>query len=204
MAGEDRTASHAVALATALEREPYAFDFYQALRRLECVYADRPRLGQSGRAAEDPVRLSQTPDLAFAPSSLHSFEPGEEGRLPRLSVLLFGLFGPNGPLPLHLTEYVRGRMRHKPSDATFARFADIFHHRLLSLFYRAWANTRPAVNFDRPETDRYATYVGATFGLGLASVRERDAVSDLSKLHYAGSFSCQTRHAEGLEGILAD
>jgi type VI secretion system protein ImpH len=204
LAGADRTAPHAVALTAALAQRPWAFDFYQALRLLECAFPEHPRLGRSARAAEDPVRLGQAPDLAFAPASLAGFTPGGEDEVARLSVLFFGLFGPNGPLPLHLTEYARERLRHKPSDATFARFADVFHHRMLSLFYRAWADARPAVNFDRPRTDRYAVYVGATFGMGLRSLRERDAVSDLTKLHYAGTLACQTRHAEGLEGMLSD
>lgn len=203
MAGEDRTTSDAVALTAALQAEPYGFEFYEAMRRLECAYPDRPRLGQSGRAGEDAVRLGQTPDMAFAPSTLASFKAGDEDTPPRLSVLFFGLFGPNGPLPMHLTEYARQRSR-QAFDPTFARFADVFHHRLLSLFYRAWANTRPAVSFDRPDQDRFAVYVGSLFGMGMPALRDRVAVSDLTKLHFAGRLSCQTRNAEGLEGMLAD
>ena len=63
---------------------------------------------------------------------------------------LFGLLGPNGPLPLHLTEYARERLRHA-GDPTLSRFLDIFHHRFLALFYRAWAQAQPHVNRDRPE-----------------------------------------------------
>jgi type VI secretion system protein ImpH len=188
---------------TALEREPYAYDFYEAMRRLECVFADRPRIGTSTRAADDPVRLGQTPDMAFAPSTVEAFVPGDEEKPPRLSVLFFGLFGPNGPLPLHLTEHARQRQR-QASDPTFARFADVFHHRLLSLFYRAWANARPSVSFDRPESDRFAAYVGSLFGMAAPSVRDRDRLSDLTRLHYAGPLSCQTRNAEGLMGMIGD
>ena len=46
---------------------------------------------------------------------------------------IFGLLGPNGPLPLHLTEYVRERLRHH-ADPTFARFLDLFHHRFALFF----------------------------------------------------------------------
>jgi type VI secretion system protein ImpH len=203
VAGEDRTASHVVALLAALQREPHRFDFYEAVRRLECAYPDRPRLGRSVRAREDPIRLGQTPSLAFAPSSLDSFDPGREGRPPRLSVLFFGLFGPNGPLPLHLTEYVRQRGR-LLGDRAFSRFADIFHHRMLSLFYRAWADARPTVQFDRPGSDRCAVYVGALLGMALPSLLHRDKLSDSTRLHYVGPLSMQTRHAEGLAGIVAD
>jgi type VI secretion system protein ImpH len=203
MAGENRAAADAVALSQALAREPHQFDFFQVLRRLECSYRDRPRLGRSRRPADDPIRLAQPASMAFAPSTLAACESGKEGRPPRLEVNFFGLLGPNGPLPLHLTEYARDRLRNA-HDPTFVRFLDLFHHRLLSLFYRAWAEAQPTVQFDRPDEDRFSVYVGSLFGLGMASLRHRDAMPDLAKLHYAGRLACQTRHAEGLEAILAD
>jgi type VI secretion system protein ImpH len=138
----------------------------------------------------------------FAPSALAGWEAGEEGRPPRLLVHFFGLFGPDGPLPLHLTEYARDRRRNA-HDPTLQRFADVFHHRALSLFWRAWADSRPTVSFDRPEEDRFARYVGSLIGLGMDSFRDRDAMPDLTKLHFAGHLAGQTRHAEGLADILS-
>ncbi len=203
MANPDRTSADPVALFEALRRKPYAFHFFQALRRLECLCPDRPRLGKSLRLADDPVRLTQEPSLAFAPATLAAFDPGAEGRPPRLSEYFLGLFGPQGPLPLHLTEYARDRSRNH-GDHTFACFADIFHHRILCLFYRAWADAQPTVSFDRPETDRFNVYIGAPFGLGMPSLWNRDAAPDLAKLHYAGRLVGQTRNPEGLQAILAD
>ena len=201
MAGENRTATHALEVARALGEAPYRFDFYRAIRLLECVYARNPRVGQSLRPADDPIRLTQEPSLAFAPSAVAGFASRDGGRPPRLSVFFFGLFGPNGPLPLHLTEHARDRQRNS-GDPTFIRFVDLFHHRLLSLFYRAWASAQPVVNFDRPATDRFALYVGSLFGLGTPALRNRDALPDLAKLHFAGQLSCQTRHADGLRACL--
>lgn len=203
MANPDRTSADPVALFEALRRKPYAFHFFQALRRLECLCPDRPRLGKSLRLADDPVRLTQEPSLAFAPATLAAFDPGAEGRPPQLSEYFLGLFGPQGPLPLHLTEYARDRSRNH-GDHTFACFADIFHHRILCLFYRAWADAQPTVSFDRPETDRFNVYIGAPFGLGMPSLWNRDAAPDLAKLHYAGRLVGQTRNPEGLQAILAD
>lgn len=159
-------------------------------------------MGQSQKLADDPIRLAQQPSLAFAPSTLASFEPGQDGRPPRLEVLFLGLFGPNGPLPLRLTEYARDRQRNA-GDPTFERFLDVFHHRMLSLFYRAWASAQPTVSFDRPASDRFGVYVASLLGLGMPSLRHRDAMPDLAKLHYAGQLVGQTRHAEGLRAILA-
>jgi type VI secretion system protein ImpH len=181
---------------------PWGWSFYQALRRLEAQYKDRPRLGRSARPSQDAVRLAQEPTVEFAPSTLAAWEDGKDGRPSRLLVHFFGLFGPDGALPLHLTEYARDRRRNH-RDPTFQRFADVFHHRAMSLFYRAWADMRPTVAFDRPDQDRFALYIGALIGLGAPSLRDRDAMPDLTKLHFAGHLANQTRHAEGLASILS-
>ena len=111
----------------------------------------------------------------------------------------FGLFGPQGPLPIHLTEYVRERIRNH-GDFTLLRFLDIFHHRMTAFFYRAWARVRPTVSFDQPSSDRFGDYVGSLFGLGMSSLEDRDAFPDLPKRHFAGLLSCQTHHADGSAG----
>lgn len=199
------------ALFAQLAAAPWAHGFYQVMRRLEALHRDRPRLGRSVRPAQDALRLAQEPSVTFAPSTLAAWEPprevpgeteGAAERPPRLLQYFFGLFGPDGPLPLHLTEYARDRRRNW-RDPTFQRFADVFHHRALSLFYRAWAAARPTVSFDRPEEDRFALYVGALIGLGGEALRDRDAMPDLTKLHFAGLLANQTRHAEGLASILS-
>ena len=192
----------AAALAQRLAAAPWAWDVFAALRWLEAAHPDRPRLGRSKRPAQDAVRLAQEASVVFAPATLAGWEAGEEGKPARLLVHFFGLFGPDGPLPLHLTEYARDRRRNF-RDPTFQRFADLFHHRALSLFWRAWADARPTVSFDRPGEDRFARYVGALIGLGMDDFRQRDAMPDLTKLHFAGHLAGQTRHAEGLADILS-
>ncbi len=181
---------------------PHAHDFNQVMRRLEALHRSRPRFGQSVRPAQDAVRLAQEASVEFASAMLAGWEPGQDGRADRLVVHFFGLFGPDGPLPLHLTEYARDRQRNE-RDPTLGRFADLFHHRALSLMYRAWADVRPVVSFDRPDADRFAAYAGALAGLGSPALRNRDAMPDLTKLHFAGLLANQTRHAEGLSAILS-
>ncbi|HKM61096.1 MAG TPA: type VI secretion system baseplate subunit TssG [Acidisphaera sp.] len=185
-----------------LAARPTDFGFYQVMRRLEALYRDRPRLGNSVRPSQDAVRLAQEPSPIFAPASLAGFEMRDDGRPPKLLVHFFGLFGPDGPLALHLTHYARERRRNA-RDPHFQHFADIFHHRALSLLYRAWADVRPTIAFDRPAQDRFAVYLGALIGLGMDSLRDRDAMPQLTKLHFAGRLANQTRHAEGLSAILS-
>ena len=184
-----------------LQAAPDSFDFFAALRRLECAYPDKPRIGTSHRAQDDAVRFGQQPSLAFEGAALHSFTPGADGAPDKLQVNFFGLMGANGPLPVHLTDYVRDRLRNA-NDPTLASFLDLFHHRLIALFYRAWASAQPAVSLDRPDTDRFADYIASLIGTGVASLQQRDAAPDYAKLHYAGRLSAQSRNAEGLAAIL--
>jgi type VI secretion system protein ImpH len=203
MAGEDREKANKLAeRVRGLEEDPHAFGFFHALRLIECLHADFPGFGRSRRPGEDPIRLAQEPSMAFESASLTSFKAHTDDKPHRLTVRLFGLLGPNGPLPLHLTEHAQGRMQ-RHHDPTFARFLDIFNNRMLGLFYRAWANNEPTVSFDRPAIDRFPDYVGALFGLGMSSLRHRDEVPDLAKLHFCGRLTCPTKCPEGLTAMLS-
>ena len=186
----------------ALETEPYRHDFYQALRRIECLFPQLPRIGQALRPADEALRLAQEAAMDFAPATLSSFKVPEGSSIPRLEVRFFGLLGPNGPLPLHLTEFARSRTQHA-GDLALTRFLDLFHHRFLAMFYRAWAQAQPTVSLDRPKDDRFSIYVGALCGLGDAGLRERDAVQDCAKLFYSGLLSRQVRNSDGLVALLS-
>jgi type VI secretion system protein ImpH len=181
---------------------PFEHDFFHVLRRIECAFPERPRLGTAARPADEPIRLGQDPSLAFAPASLAALRPARNGGAPRLAVNFFGLLGPNGPLPLHLTEFTRDRELHG-GDTTFARFLDVFHHRFLAMFYRAWAQARPTVSLDRPRDDRFAAYVGSLPGIGVRELQDRDAVADHAKLFHAGLLARQVRNCDGLVAMLA-
>ena len=139
---------------------PEEHHVFQALRVLEAHFAEAPRLGESRRPRQDRVRLGQEAELAFPPSAIAEFTPAEGSRPARLTNRFFGLFGPQGPLPLHLTEYARDRKRNH-RDPTIVAFADMLTHRMMSLLYRAWTQGSPAVSFDRDD-DPMARRVAAS------------------------------------------
>jgi type VI secretion system protein ImpH len=182
--------------------QPFGFDFYRALRLIESEAKTSPRLGTSLHAREDPVRLGQSPSLAFAPSTLENVQTNASGPA-RINVNFMGLFGPNGPLPLHITEYAHER-QYSQRDPAMVAFLDVFHHRALSLFYRAWAVNQKAVDGDRPDESRFATYIGTLLGIGTEHLRGRDILPDNAPLYYSGRLVSQTRNAEGLEAIIRD
>ena len=199
MAEQDRKTSDSII--DSMVAEPFSFDFFRAVRALEAEFRECPRVGASVRLDQDFLRFCQEPSLAFAPSTLRSV--GQRRGLIRIFVNFLGMFGPNGPLPQHLTDFARDRERNA-HDPTFARFADMFHHRMISLFYRAWAMNQKTVDFDRPDESRYAVYFGSFFGIGTPALRNRDSVPDFAKIHFTGRLSALARNAEGLQAILQD
>ncbi|MDP9033569.1 MAG: type VI secretion system baseplate subunit TssG [Myxococcota bacterium] len=203
MATADRPAPRDLSWLERLARDPGSFDFHVALRRFEASFPSAARLGEAVRPADEPLRVGQTPSSSFQPTAVAGFEPPSNGAPAELLVSFLGLWGPHGPLPSHVTEYARERARHV-GDTTLTRLLNIFHHRMLLLFHRAWAQTRPTAALDREDQDRFARYIGSFFGLGLPSSQGRDAFPDRAKLAYASRFASAARNAEGLRDIVAD
>ncbi len=184
-----------------LRAKPYAFDLFQALRRIEGAHPHLPRLGMAQRPQDEPVRFAQEASLSFAPAPIASVNmPGEQ--VARLVQRVFGYMGPNGPLPIHLTEYVRERAMHH-ADPTMQRFLDMLLHRFGLLFYRAWTRANPTVMLDRADDASIERWLGALFGAGLPAFRHRDDLPDHAKFFFAGRLARQVRDADGLRAWIA-
>ncbi len=202
MDGEERQPAGDLSRLEGLAAHPQRYHILKALRLIEAVFADHPRLGRARRPTQDPIRLTQDPELAFPPSTVNHFALPAEGKPAKLSNHFFGLWGPHGALPLHLTEYARDRQRNH-RDPTLVAFANVFHHRMMSLFYRAWAQAEPAPSHDRPNDDPFAEKIAAVSGRIGPSFRHRDAMPDLAKLSFTGRLAHPTRNEEGLLAILS-
>lgn len=178
-------------------------DFFEMVRRIESLHRELPRIGRSEVLALEPVRFGQLPYLRFPQTSIASIEELAEKDSHAAEVLIlvyfFGLYGVNGPMPLEVTNYVFERYFNE-YDSTLRRFSDIVHHRFLSLFYRAWAESRLAVSFDRPESSIPAYLLKSLAGYPL-----EDQLQDLPKYapeSYANVLSGCSSSADGLVFIL--
>jgi type VI secretion system protein ImpH len=183
-------------LLAAVQARPWAHDFFALLRRIDALRPEAPRTGQAQRPQQEALRYAQAPELDFAPAPLSGLATRGDAQ-PRLSVRFFGLLGPQGPLPLHLTEYVRDR-QHQHGDANPAHFLDIFHHRLLGLFYRAWAQSQPVVQGDRPQDDRFRAWLAAAAGLP----PDAGPLPAAALAYHAGLLSGRSRSPEALCKVL--
>jgi len=182
-----------------LKSDPYSHDLFDTLREFERSAPDKPRLGDSSVMAEDLVALGQDPYLEFPASNISGTDTTRQG-LTRLFVRFLGMMGPQGALPLSTTlEAYDWQMRRDPS---FARFADIFNVRFLQLFFRAWSDARPIAQYDRPEMDRFFSYIGSTAGFGTPAFADRDRINDIVKLGFAGLIGAHTKSASRLRQLI--
>jgi type VI secretion system protein ImpH len=116
-----------------------------------------------------------------------------------LTTPLLGLYGSVSPLPTVFTE----RLLTLDEESLSRGFLDIFHHRLLSLLFRALTKYRPAFASPGGPSDLAAHRLAALVGLPPAEAPGAAVRSD-SLLCYAGILARQPRGAETLEHILSD
>lgn len=204
MAATDRKTSPDLAPATLsdlLDEKPYRFQFFQAIRLLERFHEDRTALGGYGSPGGEVARLCVNPSTSFPASEIQEMQQPETG--PRRMIVNFlGLTGPVGVLPTSYTELLVDRLRAK--DTTLRDFLDLFHHRILSLFYMAWRKNRAPVMFEKAEKDQFSARLMSLVGLGTRGMRNRQEIPDAAFLFYAGLLMMQTRPAAALESILRD
>ncbi len=184
-----------------VEQHPYRYDLYGLLRQLEVLGMADGKVGTTQHRRQDLLRFKQEPELSFAPSAIHSAVAVNDRGKTEVVVRGFGLFGPNGPLPLHYSEYAYER-KHHYDDKTLSAFADLFHHRLIGLFYRAWANAQSVTGLDNEDQWTFSRYVASLIGLGEEAFRHRDSVSDFAKYYYLPHLLVRPRTVGGLTKIL--
>ncbi|TPJ64019.1 type VI secretion system baseplate subunit TssG [Mesorhizobium sp. B2-6-7] len=184
------------------------FDFFELLRRLEQQNAV---FGHSGRPDREPARLGQHVRLAFSARDLVYFREADNGKPARVTIANLGLLGPEGPMPLHLTRWVLDRLSQRwfaganaqlTSDTTFVDFVNILQHRMIALYYRAWADANPAVQVERAVGGRVRAMLAAMAGIGLPGTRNIDL--DMVKLRQAASLASQVEGPERLTLFLAE
>jgi type VI secretion system protein ImpH len=94
--------------------------------------------------------------------------------------------------------------RQRAKDPTMVAFFDIFHHRLISLFYRAWRKYRFTVDYEQGREDRITAHALDLVGLGLPGYRDKLPFPDDALAFYTGLFALQPRGAIALEHLVED
>jgi type VI secretion system protein ImpH len=196
-----RTASAQPELERLLEETPTAVGFFQAMRLLEILHPDREPVGGFGDPAREVVRIGVNPATSFPPSEIAGLEL-EPGDQPRMTVNFMGLNGPQGVMPLVYSSLVAERARAR--DRGPAAFVDLFNHRMISLFYRAWGKMRITVASQRDGYDRFTSHLRDLIGLGTPGLQGRLGLPDEVLLFYSGLLAPKGRPVTALEQLIED
>lgn len=190
-------------LAQWLLEAPHEFQFFQLVNLVERLQQDMAPLGASGPVAREPLRLRPALSLGFPAGDVAEGEWREfpaSGRI-LLTTTFLGLYGSDSPLPVHFTESL---LPQQDEDERVREFLDLFHHRLLSLVYRAWLKYRYYATFRPDGRDAISQVVRGLLGLGTDGLDENVGVSPVALFRYAGLLSQRPRSAAGLAGQLRD
>jgi len=204
MADEGGSADHSLNIVDAIAENPHAWEFFAAVRALQSARGDRPAVGRSTRIEQDFLRFKQEPTLSFQPTELIDFKAVEDADAPMWEIrqVFFGFFGPNGPLPTHITEDAISDLRDSGRHRLLPDFCDLLQHRMTSLLYRAWESTQITASRDLGGEDPYKRRIGALFGEALPGFADREALSDDTKRYISGHLSARRGSVAALEAVV--
>jgi type VI secretion system protein ImpH len=164
-----------------LARDPGHFDPDQAI----AVAAAAHGTDERGLRFRTPARL------AYADAPIVAADPAAGS----LTLASFGLTGPEGVLPRHVTATVAAERRRR--STALHDFLDMFGGRFAALWARAGAKYRPT---RRPAAAERV--LEAAVGLGTPGLLPRAGAAHEDLLFYAGHLGNRTGSAERLEAML--
>jgi len=187
----------------------HRFSFFQAVQLLERSAPEAAQVGHGGDPNKEIIRFRPDASLAFPDSDIVSIEEvptSGNGKRYRITISFLGLYGSSSPMPTYFTEDI---LWDEGYSTRVRDFLDIFHHRLISLFYRTWSKYRYYIQFRKGGSDllsrRLMWFIGQLDEETLPDEEKKEKIiSPIRFLKYAGSMTQQPRSASVLEGILAD
>ena len=186
-----------------LNEAPESFSFSQAVRLLHRHLDGRSGVGGFAAPSDEVARFSVNPSLAFPAGEIQALRTDPDGQA-EMVVNFMGLVGHMGVLPTQYTLLIDEQAATEGDPDGFRQFLDIFQHRLLSLFYKAWEKSHFYVPFERGEDDPLSQRLLDLIGLGSGDLRGRMRVRDEALLFYSGLLGSRHRNAIALERLLED
>jgi type VI secretion system protein ImpH len=171
---------------------------------LERLYPDSPRLGHTGPATKERIRLRADPALVFATSDVTKMAllPCADGqKRVQVSAAFIGLSGSVSPLPAHFAEDIALKAPQQEAQPV-REFLDVFHHRLMSLVYRAWSKYRLSVGYLKKGKDSFTRRMFCAVGLDGFADADDHQLHPFYFLRFAPLLASKSRSARSLEVVL--
>ncbi|ALQ56518.1 MAG: type VI secretion system protein ImpH [Pseudoalteromonas tetraodonis] len=174
-------------------------DFYKAVfiieNQLKKHGLEYRYVGYDSSPKQELIKFTATQKFGYPGNAITKLEQAsfEDGlHKVNMQISFMGLTGCSGALPQFYSELVMQRLRYK--DTTMRDFYDMFNHRLVSLYYRAWKKYKPSLNHVNKDKNKDPY----TQILGLLSGGYND-----HQLHFSGLYSRKIRNAFDLKSVLS-
>ena len=176
-------------------RDAAPSSFFHLVSFLERVTTDAVPVGSAGPPAREAIRFRHDPDLGFHSAEVPKVEiVGEHHRHFELTTTFLGLSGTASPLPAYMVEDV---LFDTFEEGTQRDFLDVFHHRAVSLLYRAVIRLDPARVHRSDARDPWLERL-----LGLGGVR-RGTTSALDPRHLMLLLPVLVKRSRGVAALRA-
>lgn len=172
---------------------------FALLRYLQLHAKLTKNIGDETQLGEHKLRFGQLAKLSFQEKQVHQI--ATEGEFLKVKIKGFGMLGANGALPLHLSEAIYEKNLHE-KDHTFNDFLDIFHHRLIGLFYKAWLSAEPAVMLDNQSNPIFGEHIAGFVGNQPLANNGVEGLVKYSQFYYSSLLLNQNMPTHNLVEIL--
>lgn len=197
----DRVTAAPAALLPALLANAPEMNFFRLCELIELSAPQRPPLGTTDSPAGEPVRFRSRGRLGFPGREIDAVEHDSDhpDLPPVVRTTFLGLYGVDARMPSYFVDEIA---QHRDGAEPLAAFLDLFHHRIVTQFYRVARKYRYPVGFRQGGQDAVSRYLLSLLGLGFGQSEPGQSVPTQKLLSMLGLASQRTRTAEGLAGVL--
>ena len=188
-------------LLPALLDDAARMNFFRFCELIELAAPDKPPLGASDSPATEPVRFRSRARIGFPNREIDAveYDLDNPSAPPAVRTTFLGLYGVDARMPSYFVEEVA---QNRDGADPMSSFLDLFHHRVVTQYYRVWRKYRYPAGFRSGGTDEISRYLLSFAGLGIGTPEIAQAVGPRKLLSMLGLASQKTRTAEGLKGVL--
>ncbi|WP_034295163.1 type VI secretion system baseplate subunit TssG [Herbaspirillum sp. RV1423] len=176
--------------------------FFRFCELLELAAPGLSALGSRDSPSYEPVRFCSRRRLGFPNREIDAIEldPDDPVAPPVVRTTFLGLYGVDARMPSYFIDEIA---QNRDGAEPLAAFLDLFHHRIVTQFYRVWRKYRYPAGFRSNGQDDVSRYLLSFAGLGIGDAAgTRQHVGTRKLLSMLGLAGQKTRTAEGLTGVL--
>ncbi|MDI2111749.1 type VI secretion system baseplate subunit TssG [Commensalibacter nepenthis] len=185
-----------------IEDKIISINFYRFCQLIEKTDIHYPALGTTSLLKNDLIRFRSVEDMGFPVSEFKEVQWSKTNPSlpPTIRTTFLGLYGIDSPLP---TIFLDDIAQKREGYESVTSFLDIFHHRMITQYYRIWRKYSYPASFQSGGTDETSQCLLGLIGLGIPGTQKHIATPISRFLALLSVMRLPTRNAEGLSALVS-